>query len=73
MSARFEEAQGPTPYAVICREHGKVYLTTAAYDAQMARPDSLWCCPRVDIDGPCGAPSEWDDANYEAAIGGEEV
>jgi hypothetical protein len=38
---------------------GLVELTDEQYDAQMARPDSTWRCPR------CGASAEWDDDTYE--------
>ena len=60
----------PTPYAVFCPEHGRVYLTEAEYDAQMDRPDSGWMCPEEcgpPNVGICGAISEFDDATYEAA------
>jgi hypothetical protein len=49
-----------TPWAVICPEHGQVFLKDAEYDMQMGAPDSLWKCPL------CGRASEWDDDNYEA-------
>ncbi len=48
-----------TPWAVICREHGKQYLTSEQYDAQMMKPDSYWLCPI------CGGHSSWDDDNYD--------
>lgn len=49
-----------TPWAVICREHGQVFLTDEEYDSQMDAPDSVWKCPL------CGRSAEWDDENYEA-------
>ena len=48
-----------TPFAVICPDHGQVFLTDKEYDAQMDNPDLLWTCPE------CGKPSQWDDDNYE--------
>lgn len=51
-----------TPFAIICREHGRVYLTEHEYHRQMDRPDRLWQCP-------CGKAADWDDTNYEEAIG----
>jgi len=48
-----------TPWAVICPEHGQVFLTDEEYDAQMDAPDAVWRCP-------CGQRAEWDDDNYEA-------
>lgn len=57
----------PTPYAVVCTTAiddgpgcGKVYMTLKGYDAQMARPNQTWRCPR------CGSAScYFDDENYE--------
>ena len=49
----------PTPYAVRCYYHGKVYLTSEEYNFQMNRPDRLWECPT------CRDNAEWDDDNYE--------
>lgn len=67
----YEESLTPTPYAVICPHHGRVYLTAEAYEAQVSFPDQPWRCPRMDSDparfGPCGAPSAFDDDTYEAA------
>lgn len=48
-----------TPWAVICREHGKQFLTEEQYNNQMMNADSFWFCP------VCGGHSEWDDDNYE--------
>lgn len=53
-------AEKPTRYAIICPEHGQVYLTRENYNAQMADPDSRWVCPW------CGSISEFDDDNYDA-------
>lgn len=49
----------PTPYAVHCPKHGKVYLTEQEYNYQMRRPDILWMCPI------CTRRAEWDDDNYD--------
>ena len=49
----------PTPWAVICPQHGKQYLTGEQYDDQMMKADSYWFCP------VCGGHSEWDDDNFE--------
>lgn len=54
-------ARVESPYAVLCWRCGKVLLTEAEYDEQMARPDNRWRCPR------CGTEAEWDDAHYDAA------
>jgi hypothetical protein len=69
-----EESATPTVYAVICRVHGRVYLTEAEYLRQLRRPDSRWECPRFVDDvpsefGPCGRPSNFDDETYEAGLG----
>jgi hypothetical protein len=65
----------PGPYAIACPIHGRVFLTEADYDAQMARPDSHWECPAMDSHpdrfGPCGAPSAFDDDNYEHYMDGD--
>lgn len=50
----------PTPWAVVCREHGKVFLTNHEYNRQMNRPNSLWQCPM------CLDSAAWDDDTYEA-------
>lgn len=65
------ESATPTPYAVLCTEGfiegtegcGLVYMTEACYEAQVMRPNSLWRCPR------CGNSAQWDDDNYEKALG----
>ncbi len=48
-----------TPWAVICVEHGQVFLTAEEYNKQMDDADSFWKCP-------CGRFAEWDNDNYEA-------
>jgi hypothetical protein len=55
----------PTPWAVICPTHGKVFLDGEEYFAQVewdAVADISWVCPICDSD------SEWDDDNYKKAI-----
>jgi hypothetical protein len=67
------ESTEPTPYAVTCPTHGRVYLTRGEYDRQMENGDVRWKCPRfvnVDPIGPCGEESEFDDGNYELALTG---
>lgn len=50
-----------TPWAVLCAEHGRVFMTEDEYGRQLSRPDSRWTCPK------CGEVSDFDDDNYEAA------
>lgn len=38
---------------------GRVDITESQYDAQMNRPDSLWCCPN------CGSTADFDDDRFE--------
>lgn len=52
------KAQGPTPWAVLCPEHGRVYISEENYQSQMDCPNTTWRCP-------CGQEAFWDDANYE--------
>ena len=48
------------PYAgVSCRLHGDVDIDKAEYMRQMARPNSLWKCPK------CGANAQFNDNRYE--------
>jgi len=48
------------PYAgILCRLHGNVDIDQANYDAQMARPNSLWRCPK------CGMDCDFDDERFE--------
>lgn len=61
-----ESTRTATPWAVICRQHGKQFLTHEEYSYQMNRPDSLWMCPI------CGENAWWDDDNYEAYENQEE-
>ncbi len=49
----------PTPYAVICPNHGRIYMSSERYLKQLARSDDRWVCPI------CLAISEFDDANYD--------
>lgn len=49
----------PSPYAVICPEHGKQPLNAYEYDRQMNRPNSKWTCP------VCREEALWDDEHYE--------
>lgn len=55
-------SETPTPYAVECPEHGKVYLSGDNYMRQLQRPDDKWRCPT------CDRVSEWDDDNYWDAV-----
>lgn len=50
----------PTRYAIICSEHGQVFLTREEYDLEMRNPDSRWTCPH------CKRVAQFDDDNYEA-------
>lgn len=63
------ESSTPTRFAVLCPEHGRVYLREEEYRRQMSKPDSRWACPRMDSKpvgfGLCGAESEFDDLTYE--------
>jgi len=63
------ESAKPTPWAVICRIHGRVYLTHHEYTHQMRKPYRLWTCPRGGTfwTPPC-PPAEWDDETEEAAM-----
>ena len=51
----------PGPYAVICPNHGQVFLSSPEYDWQMNRPNSLWRCP----DAKQGTDSGLNDAEKE--------
>lgn len=55
-------SQEKTPYAVLCRAHGQVFLTDDEYGRQLCRPDALWTCPK------CGEAARWDDDNYEEML-----
>lgn len=62
-------SESPTPYAVQCPKHGRVFLTEREYDGQMNRSSERWFCTQTEEDpvGICGEWSEWDDDNYESA------
>lgn len=48
------------PFAgITCRLHGDVDIDRANYDQQMAKPNSLWVCPR------CGTAASFDDNRFE--------
>jgi hypothetical protein len=51
--------QTETHWAVLCPRHGRVFLTRAEYNAQMAAAHLGWICP---LDG---LPAPWDDENYD--------
>jgi len=51
-----------TPYAVICSQHNRQFLTEKQYDDQMWLADSPWRCP------VCRRSAEWDDDWYEEHI-----
>lgn len=63
----------PTPWAIICPEHGLVYLTNDEYRVQLDRPNVGWECTEMVLEqtpvGICGEESEWDHENYEARGG----
>jgi hypothetical protein len=42
---------------------GLVALSSAAYMAQMMRPDSVWCCPH------CGSTATYNDTESERVQG----
>jgi hypothetical protein len=54
------------PYAVICRQDARVFLTEEEYRRQLSAPDFLWTCPK------CGAVAEFDDETWEKATFGED-
>lgn len=56
-------AEFGSPYAVICREHGRVLLTEDEYTRQLCKPDALWRCPK------CGDDAQFDDVHYETMLG----
>jgi Fe2+ or Zn2+ uptake regulation protein len=49
-----------TRYAVICPNHGQVFITFEEYMEQLDKPDSFWKCTK------CNQISEFDDNNYES-------
>lgn len=56
-----EVSNEQTPWAVLCDDHGQIFLTKEGYTRQMLDPDSLWVCPA------CGKRAHFDDENYEKA------
>lgn len=59
MTDDYAKARGePSPWAVICPRHGKIYLEKTQYDWQISLPNATWFCPI------CSARSEFDDDNY---------
>lgn len=56
----------PSPWAVVCSDHGQQFLTEEDYDNQMMKADCFWLCP------VCGRYSAWDDDNYDNYNDGEE-
>ena len=52
-------SQSKTPYAIICEEHGQVFLTAKEYERQLMCPDRLWECPH------CREAAAFDDENFE--------
>ena len=53
-----EKENERTPWAVICTEHGQVFLTFEEYIRQLDKPNSIWTCPK------CGEAAPWDDDHY---------
>lgn len=47
-----------SPWAVICEEHGQMFLSKENYMKQLSNPDALWKCPI------CGVSASFDDENY---------
>lgn len=50
-----DNRQDPTPYAVLCKDDGRVFLSKREHDDQLAAVDALWACPK------CGGEADWDD------------
>jgi hypothetical protein len=57
METGFSDRQ--TSWAVLCSQHGQVFLTASEYDFQMQHANLTWTCPR------CGRDAEWDDDHHE--------
>lgn len=63
----------PTRWAVLCPKHGRVYLSEAEYERQLALVATRWTCPQAcspldvipDEAGICGEVCEWDDETYD--------
>ena len=51
----------PTPWAVYCYAHGRVYLTNHEYNRQMHFANRGWVCPI------CGDFASFDDDNFDNA------
>lgn len=47
-----------SPFAVICPDHGQVFLTEDEYIEQLTNADERWYCPL------CFILAEFDDENY---------
>lgn len=65
------ESAVPTPHAVLCPAHGRVFLTREEYRWQMSKADTGWTCPRMSADddlGLCGRRSRFDDDTHEEWI-----
>lgn len=63
-------SETPTPWAVTCPTHHRVYLTRDEYEEQLNVHELRWRCTRLvtaapDTAGPCGIASEWD---WEATV-----
>ena len=48
-----------TPWAVICVQHGQVFLTEDEYSLQLLEADLGWFCPL------CERAAEFDDENFD--------
>ena len=48
-----------TPYALICKNCGQVFLTAKEYERQLMQPNRLWECPM------CREAAAFDDKNME--------
>jgi hypothetical protein len=73
----YEESPLPTRFAVLCPEHGRVFLTEAEYMRQLDLSDEHWRCPRFVATpeairdktiGPCGTVCNFDDDLYEESL-----
>lgn len=48
-----------SPYAIICKTHGQIFIDIEEYARQMMKPDSRWQCPI------CKDVAEFDDINFD--------